>query len=105
MSSFCRIVDSHRLYHVGLPAVVTINGNVIFVNPLSIQLFGRIASVQSDRPHERAITFKLLQLYMQLENNTISNDKMYICKIFSPTELWHRSFVFFMKLMCGIFKE
>jgi len=60
MAAFCRIVDSHRLYHVGLPAVVTINGNVIFVNPLSKPIFGRIASVQSDRPHESAITLKLV---------------------------------------------
>ena len=60
MAAFCRVVDSHRLYHVGLPAVVTINGKVIFFNPLSIAIFGCVASVQSDRPHDSAITVKLV---------------------------------------------
>ena len=59
MASFYRVVDNHRLYHVGLRTVVTVNGNVIFVNPLLIPLFWRLASIQSDRLDESSITIKL----------------------------------------------
>ena len=59
MASFYRVVVNHRLYHVVLLAVVTENGNVIFVNPFLMPLFGRFASFQCYRPHESAFTIKL----------------------------------------------
>jgi hypothetical protein len=59
MAAFYRVVDNHRLYNVLLSTVVMVNGNIILVYPLSLPLFGPNASVQSDRPHESAITIQL----------------------------------------------
>jgi hypothetical protein len=94
MASFYRVVDNHRLYHVVLRTLVTVNGNVIFVNPLSVPLFWRIASIQSDHLHERAITIKLRSYIYHWKIIRFRMTKYVYENYFRVFDLWHHSFVF-----------
>jgi hypothetical protein len=102
---FDRVLYGHRLYSALSSATVSVIGNVIFVNCLSVPLFSSITCVHSDRQSESPITIELQHCICDWKIIRFRkyNEETYVWKLFLCTDRRrHRLLCFCAEVTCSI---